>query len=271
MTQSALALARTALFVPATRPDRFAKAAASGADAIILDLEDAVSPAQKDEARDALAQAPVGACVMVRINGFDTSWHEADLAAVLRSNPAAVMLPKAEPGPKLRALAQRLDAVPIIALVETARGLAGAREVAATPNVARLAFGSIDYCADLDCAHDPQILLPTRSELVLASRLAGLPAPFDGVTTDTRNPDLVAIDAAHARAIGMGGKLLIHPSQIESAARAFRPTEAEIAWARRVLAVADGVATVDGTMVDAPVKIQAKQILARAELPTTMN
>lgn len=245
---------RAPLFVPANRPERFAKAAASGADAVILDLEDAVAAEAKDAARDALRLIE-GIPVLVRINAIGSRWHEADLAAVRALKPAAVILPKAE--------AAGLDlGLPVIALIETARGMAEARQIA--PQVARIAFGSIDYCAELGCAHLREVLLPARSELVLASRLAGIAAPIDGVTTALDDVAVTAGDAAHARDLGMTGKLCIHPRQIEPVLGAFRPSEAELDWARRVLASGDGAAQIDGAMVDEPVRIRARALLARA-------
>lgn len=125
----------------------------------------------------------------------------------------------------------------------------------------RLAFGSVDFCADLGAAHLREILLPARCELVLASRLAGIAAPINGVTLRLDDPTASFDDAAHARALGMTGKLCIHPKQIAAVKRAFAPSETEVAWARRVLASGEAVASVDGAMVDEPVRIRARAIL----------
>lgn len=255
---------RAPLFVTANRPERFAKAAASGADAVILDLEDAVAADAKDAARAALATDFTDLPVIVRINAIGTPWHADDLAAVARLRPAAVMLPKAEDADRVASVAAQTR-LPVIALVETARGLAHARTIAAAPGVARIAFGSVDFCADLGCAHLREVLLPARSELVLASRLAGIAAPIDGVTVQLDDLSVSHDDAAHARALGMTGKLCIHPRQIAEVRRAFAPTEAEIDWARRVLASGDGAVSVDGAMVDEPVRIRARAILAEGQ------
>ena len=255
---------RAPLFVPANRPERFAKAAASGADAVILDLEDAVAADAKDAARAALATDFTDLPVIVRINAIGTPWHADDLAAVARLRPAAVMLPKAEDADRVASVAAQTR-LPVIALVETARGLAHARTIAAAPGVARIAFGSVDFCADLGCAHLREVLLPARSELVLASRLAGIAAPIDGVTVQLDDLSVSHDDAAHARALGMTGKLCIHPRQIAEVRCAFAPTEAEIDWARRVLASGDGAVSVDGAMVDEPVRIRARAILAEGQ------
>lgn len=251
------------LFVPAHRPERFAKAAAAHPDAVILDLEDAVPAEDKETARAVLDRAFTGLPVLVRVNAFGTAWHTADLAAVARFQPAAVLLPKAESLDVLSGVADAVGPVSVVALVETARGLAAARALAAHPAVARLAFGSVDYCADLGCAHVPEALLAARSELVLASRLAGLPAPIDGVTTALDDAVAAEEDARRARALGLGGKLAIHPRQIAPIRAGFAPDAAEIAWAERALASGGGAVSVDGAMVDEPVRIRARAVLAR--------
>ncbi|PWL17621.1 CoA ester lyase [Falsochrobactrum shanghaiense] len=250
------------LFVPANRPDRFEKAAASGADAIILDLEDAVSVEAKIEARSALRTDFTALPVLVRINGTGTLFHEDDLAAVRKLPIAAVMLPKAEVGASLDKIAA--SGLPVVALIETARGIAYAREIASMPFVVRLVFGSIDFSADMGCAHTREALLAARSELVLSSRLAGLEAPVDGVTTSIDDALLIASDARHARELGFGGKLAIHPRQIAAIREGFQPEASEVAWAQKVLASGDGATAIDGAMVDEPVRLRARAILKQA-------
>lgn len=254
---------RTPLFVPASRPDRFAKAAASGADAVILDLEDAVGADDKDAARASLDTGFTELPVIVRINAKGTPWHEADVATVARLPVAAVILPKAEDALTSGEIAT-ITGKPVIALIESARGLASARAIAAAPGMVRLAFGSIDFCADLGCEHLREVLLPARTELVLASRLAGIAAPIDGVTARLDDARLTRDDAAHARALGMTGKLCVHPRQIGPVREAFTPTQPEVDWAHRVLAAGDGAVSVDGAMVDEPVRIRARMILSHA-------
>ncbi|GLR91669.1 HpcH/HpaI aldolase/citrate lyase family protein [Bradyrhizobium iriomotense] len=256
------------LFVPANRPERFKKAAASGADAVILDLEDAVAPEAKQEARRSLhlflglSDHPV----LVRINATGTPWHSDDVALVSSLPINGVVLPKAEIGkPLLRLAADLRRRLPIIGLIETARGLRDAFEIAAFPGIVRLAFGSIDFCAELGCCHTREALLSARCSLVLASRLAGKVPPLDGVTTSVDNDDLAREDARYARDLGFGGKLAIHPRQIGSIFAGFRPNEREIAWAQKVLRTGEGAVAVDGAMVDAPVRIRARSILARAQ------
>lgn len=251
------------LFVPADRPERFAKAANSGADAMFIDLEDAVAPGAKESARSGLGAVTAPVPVLLRINAIGTPWHKADLEVAARMPLAAVILPKTESAAQVQAV-QSATGHPVIALVETAQGLALAREIAG--QAARLAFGSIDYAADLGIGHSRVALASARAELVLASRLAGITAPIDGVTTALNDAALIEDDCRHAVDMGFGGKLLIHPAQIAPARRGFAPEAAEIDWARRILAVPEGAAVaVDGAMVDAPVVARARRILARAE------
>lgn len=250
------------IFVPATRPERFSKAALSGADAVILDLEDAVAAEDKSTARAALSRDFTDLPVIIRINPSGTQWHDLDVSAVVQGAFAAVMLPKAEDVVDVAKVITRLNGVSVIALIETVKGLANARKIAALDGVVRLAFGSIDYCADLGCAHQQDILLSARSEIVLASRLAEIAAPIDGVTVQLDDPAFTRMDAKHAKQLGMGGKLCIHPKQVAGVINAFLPTQVEIDWAKRVLAAGEGGAvSLDGQMVDEPVRIRARAIL----------
>ncbi len=264
----ALRLARmVALFVPASRPDRFGKALASGADRVILDLEDAIGVAEKASARKALAAAcPPG--VIVRINASGTPWHDEDVAVVRSLPAAAVMLPKSEDPDTVAAVAAALGgAVPLVALIESAVGLAAARAIARVPQVVRLAFGSIDFSADLGCTESREALLSARSEVVLAARLAGQGGPIDGVTTRIDHDDAIKADAAHAAGLGFAGKLCIHPRQVAPACAGLAPPEEDVAWARGILAAlaaGGSVVKVDGAMVDTPVRLRAERILARA-------
>lgn len=255
----------TPLFVPGHRPERFEKAALSGADAIIIDLEDAVPADAKSAARSSLRVDFTDLPVLVRINGEGTPWHWDDLAAVLRLPIAGIIVPKAEMGRGLeRVGSSAMHKAPVVALIETARGIADARAIASLPDVARLAFGSIDFCADLGCSHTRDALLAARSELVLASRLAGKLAPVDGVTTSLDDASLLTDDARYAFSLGFGGKLCIHPRQVAPIIDGFQPSADEIAWAERVLASGDGAVALDGAMVDEPVRMRARSILRRA-------
>ena len=247
------------LFVPGCHGERFAKAANSEADAVIIDLEDSVPVAEKAMAQAALKTDFTPKPIYVRINGAGTAWHLADLEATSRLRLAGIVVPKADSA----TLRQIRTPHPIVALVETALGLATAREVAADPRVARLAFGSVDFCSDIGCAHTQQALLVARTEIVLASRLASLAPPLDGVTLALDNAALTETDARHAAELGFGGKLCIHPKQIAPVMRGFQPDEADIAWARKIVSAADGASAVDGLMVDAPVRARARAILRR--------
>jgi citrate lyase subunit beta/citryl-CoA lyase len=258
---------RSYLFVPGDRPERFTKARASGADAVVVDLEDAVAPAGKPAARDAVAAAlDATQPVVLRINGADTTWFDDDARLAVHPGVAAVMLPKADSAQVVGALRARIGK-PVLALVETAAGMAGLDALAAS-GIARLIFGSIDFQLDLDIADDDLALLPFRMQLVLASRVANLPPPVDGVTTSFEDAARIEADARRARALGFGAKLCIHPRQVPIVNGAFSPAAAELAWAQRVVdaaAAAGGAAVaVDGRMVDAPVLARARRLLAAA-------
>lgn len=260
-------VALISLFVPGDRPERFVKAAGSGAGAIIIDLEDAVGVDAKEQARLALQRPgtlPTEVEVFVRINPAGSLWHEADIDALVGLQLTGIILPKTESRGQVEDLFRRTNS-PMVALIETARGIAACRDIASAAGVTRLAFGSIDYAADLGMAHIREALLSARMEIVLASRLAGLPAPIDGVTTAIDDDVTITDDARYAAALGFGGKLCIHPKQVAPALRGFAPSEAEIAWARLIIdAPEEGAVLVGGTMVDAPVRLRAQQIIIRA-------
>ncbi|MGV6875597.1 HpcH/HpaI aldolase/citrate lyase family protein [Pseudochelatococcus sp. B33] len=257
---------RSYLFVPGHRADRFDKAAASGAHRIILDLEDAVGPQDKDIARRQvtlwLAQGGTG---VIRINGADTSWFGEDLAALADLPHAAVMVPKADPR-SLAQVARFLPDRPIIALVENVDGLVEVSEVAASQGVVRLAFGNLDFGLDARIPGPGAVLDPARFQIVVASRRAGLPPPIDGVTVALQDETVLAADIARARDLGFTAKLCIHPSQIAHANKGFAPSDAEIDWARRIVSAieesAGAAVQVNGKMVDRPVLERARSILA---------
>jgi len=264
-----LGSARSFLFVPGNRPDRFDKAAAAGADVVVVDLEDAVAPTDKDDARDHLrGWLRAGNTAMVRINGRDTPWYEPDLELVAECG-AATMVAKAEDSAELRRIADLRCGLEVVPLVETAAGILGAAAICAAPGVVRCAFGSIDLATELGIdPGDREALLWARSVLVMASRAASIASPVDGVTTALRDVDTLTADVRYARRLGMTAKLCIHPSQIHPVHAALAPSAAELDWARRILdrAGPDGSATtVDGQMIDAPVVERARRILARAQ------
>lgn len=272
-----IAHARSFLFVPADRPERYAKALRSGADAVIFDLEDAVAPSARGLAHEVLRsgwhQIPPDQRprVLVRVNGASTPWYAADVALaaqLTREGLGGIVLPKADSAQDLTAVARACPGAALVPLVETAEGLHGVHAIACAPQVSRLALGHLDLQLDLGmaCGVNESELLPARWSLVLASRLARLAPPVDGVTTAIGCADLLARDAERSHRLGFGGKLCIHPSQVDGVHAAMTPHPDEINWAIRVLAAAQaegGAArAVDGKMVDAPVMARAERTLA---------
>lgn len=259
---------RSYLFVPGNRPERFDKALASGADAVIVDLEDAVPPDQKDAARAVFAAwLSAAKPVVVRINAADTPWFGDDVALCRQAGVAAVMLSKSEHVADLAAIGQGL---PLIPLIESAAGFDALRAIAAAPHVQRLAFGAIDFQLDLNMRATFDELLFFRSQLVLASKLANLQAPIDSPSTAIEQLDEVVHEAQTAHRLGFGAKLCIHPKQVAAVNAAFSPSAADTAWAEGVLQAnvqAAGAAfALDGKMVDKPVLLRAEAILRNAAL-----
>lgn len=265
---------KTFLFVPANRPERIDKALASGADAVIVDLEDAVAPDAKEAARQALAAwlrtADTNRPVLVRVNGVDTPWHAADLDVCRAGGVTAVMLPKAETAADI-ARVHAATGLPILPIIESAAGVHNALPIAQAPGCARLVFGKIDLAIDLgleqaDDDREEIVFQPYRAQLVLASRLAGLASPVDGVFIALNDGAGLAACARRARRDGFGALLLIHPRQVATVVAALSPTEEELAWARRVMAASveasGNAAVVDGRMIDAPVIARARRMLA---------
>jgi citrate lyase subunit beta/citryl-CoA lyase len=261
--------ARSWLFVPGDRGDRFAKAAASGADVVVCDLEDAVAADAKAAARTEVAGwLGDGGVACVRINAHGTPFYGTDVAT-LAGIPGlrAVMVPKAEDPQVLAELSDALGPrTAVVALVETALGLHRAHDLAAAPGVARLAFGSIDFALDVGAAEAEVPMLFARSSLVVASRAAGVAAPVDGVTVALDDPAVVEADAAAAVRLGFGGKLCVHPRQVSAVNAAFSPSEADVLHARRIVdsVTGGGAARLDGEMVDRPVVERARLVLRRA-------
>ncbi|QEL66256.1 HpcH/HpaI aldolase [Oryzomicrobium terrae] len=272
-----LADARTFLFVPASRPERIAKAMASGTDVVIVDLEDAVAPADKDGARSQLTawlDANPTAAVVVRINGTGTPWLEADLDACRHPGVAGLLLPKAETADAVT-YCHCACGKPVLPIVETGRGMDALAEIAAAPGCVRLVFGKLDLAVDLNLTPDESdreelVFLPYRAMIALASRRAGLPLPVDGVFTAIGDGEALSYYANRARNHGYGALLLIHPNQVGPVTAAFTPSEEDVAWAKAVVAAAaaagGGAAVVDGRMIDAPVIARAERLLAAAAL-----
>jgi citrate lyase beta subunit len=270
-----IALTRSILFVPGHRPDRFAKALATGADAVVIDLEDAVPPGEKAAARAAaLARpaAPAGVALGIRINPLPSAEGIADLAALLgAAAPDFLMLPKVEAAEELRivarAFARHARAPQLVALIESAQGLAHAGPIAAEPGCAALGFGGVDLAADLGCQVAWEPLLPHRGALVAAAARGGrgvVDVPFLALDDEAG----LAEETRRVQALGFTGKLAIHPRQVATIQAVLTPPPEQVAWARRILAAMEqaegGVCVVDGRMVDAPVARAARRVLARA-------
>lgn len=256
--------ARSLLFVPGHRPDRFDKAMASGAHTVILDLEDAVAEDSKSVARDAVFDyLRNGKNALVRMNAMDTPWFADDLA-MLRSLPhAGVMLPKAATL-SLEHTAAALQSQSIVALVETVQGFMELAAMGRVPGLSRFAFGSVDFGVDSGILDEGDAMTMIRTQIVLHSRAAGLPAPVDGVSVNFRDAEAMEADARRSRQLGFGGKLCIHPAQVSVVNAAYAPSAEDKAWAVRVLQAFEasrGAATsLDGKMIDLPVVELARRI-----------
>jgi len=281
-------LLRSFLFVPGHHARRIDKAFGSAADAVIIDLEDAVPSAEKEAARAnaAAALSDRGApAAFVRVNGAADPGCLEDLVAVVRPGLAGVVLPKAESVAQLLALdwaigqlessqGLRPGAVELVPLIESARGVEDAASLAASAaRVRRLTYGVADYSLDVGLQPDPQEsgLAYLRARLVHASRACGREAPVDSVVVEIRDPGRLRESALRARALGFGGKLCLHPDQVPIVNEVFGPTEAELALARTVVEAYDearargeAAVTVEGSFVDAPVAERARKLLERA-------
>jgi citrate lyase subunit beta/citryl-CoA lyase len=273
---------RSYLFVPGNRAERFDKALASGADAVVLDLEDAVAPPDKAAARDAVACYLAAADdarrrrLVVRINDQSMPWFDDDLAMLATARAGMVMLPKAEAVATVARLRAACPGCAVLALIESARGVLNAEAMARAEGVVRLVFGTLDFALDLGLSDDPAVgpvgLDAAASRLAWASRAAELPPPVAGVTPDVDNPAALLADFARARAHGFGAKLCIHPKQVAVVHAALMPGAEELDWARRVLAAAhgsSGARQVDGRMIDKPVLQRALRLLERAAAPVS--
>jgi citrate lyase subunit beta/citryl-CoA lyase len=256
----------TALFVPGDRPERFAKALAAGADAVIIDLEDAVAAAARDAARSAIREfaSTASAQFLIRTNSVGSSDFAADIelvgALAKSTGLGGVVLPKVESAGEIERVADAAEGAPVLALVETVHGLRAATELAKAQATVRLGLGALDFAEDVGSTSSA-VIDRARIELVFASRLAEIAPPIDSPTPNFKDPDAVEGIAAHAKSLGMRGMLAIHPAQLAPIRAAFTPSAEEVEWAQRVLALGDGVAQLDGEMVDAPVFARAQRIL----------
>ena len=275
---------RAWLFAPANSARKAEGALASDADAIVLDLEDAVPAAEKETARAMLAglgRLPRRGALVVRVNAAGTSSCLRDIEAALAAGADAIMLPKAEAAAEIAAVCWALDQLEagqdrtteVVPLVETARGLCDVDRISWGRRVRQLAFGTVDYALELglEGPAGEEAVDHARHALVTASRAAGLQPPIDGVTLAARDAEVTGRDAARARALGFGGKLAIHPAQVEPIRLAFRPNAADLDWARAVVdafaaaeASGSGAILVRDRLVDRPVLLQAQRVLERA-------
>lgn len=286
--------ARSYLFAPGNAEKLLARVFSAGADAAVLDLEDAVPEGEKARARDRVAARLASAdltlppCgVHVRVNGMETGSTEADIDAVVGPGLAAIRLPKAEHGEGVRqasawiARAEERQGMPPGAVrldltIETALGVANARELAACdPRIGTLVFGQADFLRDVGAEMGPDGLetLHARSMLVIAARAAGLPPPIEGAHTRLRDPGGLRAAALSARRLGFLGMSAIHPEQIPIIHEVFTPTDEEVRWAREVFAAygdalgrgSGAVRLPDGRFVDRPIAERARRILWLAE------
>ena len=256
------------LFVPASRRDLFAKAATSGADAFIVDLEDAVPANLKDEARANLGTI-FGFAVpaFVRINAEGTPWHQADLDALSALGIRRICVPKVEDADVLGRIASRfVSSVTLIAQIETAAGLEGAQAIARHPQVSQLAFGPADFFLDMGMPDSAEMTQHVLCRLAIASRAAGIAAPLDGPAFAIGDAAVLATECRTAVACGAGGKLCIHPAQPGAVLEHFLPNASEVEWARRIVSDGGdgGARAVQGQMIDAPLIARAQLVLQRS-------
>ncbi len=278
---------RSLLFVPGSRPAMVAKARGLGADALILDLEDGVAPEEKDPARRTVAEAldegfPEPRVVFVRTNGLSSGLLDADLRAAVRRRVDGICLPKCETPAAVLAVDARLRVaedrsglprgkVRLLPVIESARGVMNAAAIArASDRICGVAFGAEDFTADahMTRTREGAELAWARGAVSVAAHAAGA-EPIDGIFADFRDEAGLRADAEAARRLGYTGKMLIHPAQIAPVHAVFAPTADEVEHARRVVAAFEdaraagsGVAVVDGTMVDRPVVLRARRVLA---------
>ena len=263
---------RSLLFAPGSDERKLRRALQTGADAVIADLEDAVAPARKDEARALVARVfgdeGSAAAAMVRVNGTDSPHFERDLELVRRLPLQAIVLPKATPE-SVDALGP--DGPPVIAIVETAQGLRLAYETASHPRVEALVLGAVDLGLELglESRPDGQEVLFARSKLVMDSAAAGIRGPFDLVHVDVRDEEGLEAESRLARSLGFRGKACIHPAQVDIVNAVFAPGEDELARARRIvesytqgIAEGRGAVALDGEMIDLPVFERARLLIA---------
>ena len=262
------------LFVPGTRPERFMKALDSGASGVVLDLEDAVPQEDKEAARHAIREAwphfstEQKKRLVIRTNSPGSQFYSADLILAQELQATCLLIPKTESLDQINGAALILPNTAFIPMIETAIGLDCLKDIANANQVIRLALGNLDLQADLGMVCDRQEteLQTARYQIVLASRLAQIAPPVDGVTPSTDDVERISDDAQRAKRMGFGAKLCIHPKQVDIVIGAFTPTEEEINWAKRVIEADKisngGAVKLDGRMIDRPVVLLAQRTLA---------
>lgn len=282
-------ICRSVLFAPGIDLRKVDKALGLGADVVVLDLEDSVDASRKVEAREVVAgvlgRPRGGKTLWVRVNPPDTGFFFADMMAVMSASPDGIMLPKSETAPGVARVdwlmglleehcGLQAGSVGLVPLVESARGVENAGEIAAcSARIKRLCFGAVDYTLDMgiDLTREASEIFYARSALAVASRSAGLEGPIDTVYTDVKDGGGLAADCRVARSIGFQGKLAIHPGQVQVINEIFSPTREELSRALRVveayqsaLAGGSGVAQLDGKLIEKPVAMRAGRILEAA-------
>ena len=271
-------LFRSVLYIPASKERALDKARGLNVDAIIFDLEDAVAPDEKTAARETLAaELATGGYGyryrIVRINGLDTSWGEDDARAVAAMDCDAVLLPKTESAAHVGALAGLVPAKPVWCMMETPRGALNALEIADAPGVQGFVMGTNDLAKDIGCetGGDRMAMMAGLQTCVMAARAAGI-VIVDGVYNAFKDEDGLRAECEQGLALGMDGKTLIHPAQIDVANSVFAPSDDQVALAKRQIeafeaaeAQGEGVAVVDGKIVENLHVVTARSILAKAE------
>lgn len=274
---------RSVLYMPGVNQRAMEKAKSLDSDAVILDLEDAVAPAAKADARSLVcAQVKGGGYghreVIIRVNGEGTPWHEDDIAAAAATGPDAILVPKVEDAAMAERCLQRIRAaagkpLPLWVMIETPSGIANVDEIAAVDGVAVLVMGTSDLIKEIRGVATPgrDALLYALSRTVLAARRYGRDA-LDGVSLDLKDLDAFEASCRQGRMLGFDGKTLIHPTQVEPANRVFGPAPEDVDHARRVMAAwqeteaaGKGVAVLDGQMIENLHAEQARRVVAFAE------
>lgn len=258
----------TALFVPGDRPERFEKALNSGTDLVIIDLEDAVSAENKDAALtnavQALSSTHNDMRAIVRINKERIS-HELPMLLSVYSKEVngllGVMIPKVESAQDIPA---DIGTLPIVALVESALGIENISAIARAEGVIRIAFGAVDFAADMQ-SQNSSLINFAKNRVLISTQAAGLYPAIDSPSVEIKDLEKVTADSVEAYSLGFGGKMCIHPGQLDAVRKGFTPTPEEIEWAQAIVRVQSGAQQFEGKMVDAPVVVRAERILARAQ------